>query len=849
MPLLVLIADQIFGLSKQTSADLGNPAQGGHPSKRRIIVTLLYALCALLWAFASVAALSRTITQTGVICPIGRRIEQYIPQVQLAMCALDATLIIVMTRLRNQGGSGSDSGLRGISGYVSNTLFVSALVILVSCKHALDHNQVHFMAFNLYPLDISHLLGDSILASGIIISGMQLLATLHPTTVALLGSSILLFGFQIPFLHPGFLIPPLAAGDVIKRTAVVAILHTPLVVMALPPRSSAAASSNAATMHKRIAVGYGTIISFSFLASILMPTQPITTTTAEAVHSLTASGRTTMQEWTAQAASSKTLAEAVNEYKRRYKISPPPNFDKWYEFATEHNSPVIDDFDQIHRDLLPFWGVAPLKIRQQTLHLMTYETIGMGGMRFRNGTLEQAPTIPGSHHWMTDVFDEMSKPFAQWLPDMDLVMNLGDESHVSVPYEKMQEHLANADKAVQRASTTTDLRSFSLDASTWPDNFPEDVHEHVVPDGWRDLVRTHIFELHVSSACAPSSKARTSRWWDWSAACGYCAAPHSSATRDGLLLANTTLALDLCHQPDMSYLNGFIMSPGAMMSSNELFPIFSQARISGFTDILFPSPWDFTDKSAYKEESDPAWHEKSNSLYWRGSPSDGLAAFGTWAGYMRGRFVHEAYEHSKQIRASAPPTPDAEAFSVNASFAGEVTKCDREDCRVEDEIYRHWGLDVLPPSEQADPTQMPPPQPYEENFRHRFLIDMDGAGFSGRFIPFLKSRSLVYRAAVFHTWVDDRVKAWQHYIPVDARLGSGFWALVDYLAGRTSGGATNREESAGGEEVAKRVAEQGRQWADKALRKEDMQVYLFRLMLEWARVVDDERESIGFAGV
>jgi hypothetical protein len=46
--------------------------------------------------------------------------------------------------------------------------------------------------------------------------------------------------------------------------------------------------------------------------------------------------------------------------------------------------------------------------------------------------------------------------------------------------------------------------------------------------------------------------------------------------------------------------------------------------------------------------------------------------------------------------------------------------------------------------------------------------------------------------------------------------------------------------------IAKKIAEQGRDWTRKALRKEDMQIYMFRLLLEWGRITHDEREHLGF---
>lgn len=47
-------------------------------------------------------------------------------------------------------------------------------------------------------------------------------------------------------------------------------------------------------------------------------------------------------------------------------------------------------------------------------------------------------------------------------------------------------------------------------------------------------------------------------------------------------------------------------------------------------------------------------------------------------------------------------------------------------------------------------------------------------------------------------------------------------------------------------EEGEKIAEAGREWAGKVLRKEDMEVYMFRLLLEWARLTDDRRDELGF---
>ena len=62
---------------------------------------------------------------------------------------------------------------------------------------------------------------------------------------------------------------------------------------------------------------------------------------------------------------------------------------------------------------------------------------------------------------------------------------------------------------------------------------------------------------------------------------------------------------------------------------------------------------------------------------------------------------------------------------VNVSFVGNFTKCLPKNCKSETATF--FG----------SPSALPPPNvDFQEHWRYRHLIDLDGAGFSGRFLPF-----------------------------------------------------------------------------------------------------------------
>lgn len=73
---------------------------------------------------------------------------------------------------------------------------------------------------------------------------------------------------------------------------------------------------------------------------------------------------------------SKTLGAAVNEYKKRYNISPPLGFDKWWAFCETHNITIRDDYDHIMKDILLHHALEPAEWRKRALAMdgeeMTY---------------------------------------------------------------------------------------------------------------------------------------------------------------------------------------------------------------------------------------------------------------------------------------------------------------------------------------------------------------------------------------------------------------------------------------------------------------------------------------------
>ncbi|KAF4504991.1 hypothetical protein G6O67_006990 [Ophiocordyceps sinensis] len=114
-------------------------------------------------------------------------------------------------------------------------------------------------------------------------------------------------------------------------------------------------------------------------------------------------------------------------------------------------------------------------------------------------------------------------------------------------------------------------------------------------------------------------------------------------------------------------------------------------------------------------------------------------------------------------------------------------------------------------------------------FQSRLVFDMDGNGISGRYYKLLASKSVPLKQTILREWHDDRLMPWVHYIPVSLSMEE-LPELVTYLLSTETG-----------QQRAKKVADQGRDWFARAMRQDDLSIYSYRLLIELARLQDPER--------
>ncbi|TVY83473.1 Beta-1,2-xylosyltransferase [Lachnellula suecica] len=528
---------------------------------------------------------------------------------------------------------------------------------------------------------------------------------------------------------------------------------------------------------------------------------------------------------------SMTFKETVHKYRIQYGRHPPPGFREWYKFARDRNVHNVDDFTQIMDDIRPFWGIEPAEIRSLAAHMHEKGEDGVSGLHIRDGKMWKL----SNPSWRIETMAQMIEPFVKNLPDMDVAMNRLDQPRVVVPFDDMQKLLA-AEAAGRRVTPDA--------AAEWTLNmtglFKENDTAPVITDpGWFPAHGAQYMNI-AKEACPPESHARDDTTSLSSAEAAY-------KSQQGGFITNFNLSSDLCTVgPEIQGKHGFLFAPSTIIASKRLLPIFGECKVNVNSDILFPANMYYKDdeRYAYDKTFDYKWDDKADSIIWRGVTSGGTNTADNWMNMHRQRLVmilNGTVMADKDVRIMTQNTNQqgvyhnfdnfrADDFAFKHSDVGftEPYSC-HPDCSFYDNVWTYKNMTTL-----------------SAQFKSKFVVDVDGHSFSGRWHAFLQSRSLGIKATIFREWHDSRLFAWRHFVPMDNRYDD-IYSILTYFIGLGKPEETNQPYVQRHNFEGRKLGQQGREWASKVLRKEDIEIYMYRLLIEYARVMDDNRDRIGYS--
>ncbi|KXJ89258.1 glycosyltransferase family 90 protein [Microdochium bolleyi] len=532
------------------------------------------------------------------------------------------------------------------------------------------------------------------------------------------------------------------------------------------------------------------------------------------------------------------LDTAAARYRERRGRHPPPGFDAWFKYAQDHNATVIESFfDRIEKDIAPYWALDP---EQTALRASTW----LNTVRVRNGVAKGVGPIkkwapPWQQLW-TDLIDEAGP----YLPDVDMPFNYLDESRLLVPWDVME-----------------GLMRIERDGRSMKD--PKQVTSeysglHAV-DSARGQIQmyepkwlTKNFWDAVRATCPPKSASRNVKQF------GALWERPEFPDRDQHFqhkgyVRNFTATMDVCTQPHMRGLHAAMIEPGAMLTSDELIPLFGGCKLMSNNEILIPGAMYLADSARFRVTGTPKysianswsvpWNKKQDRAVWRGLSSGGNTTEENWTHLQRMRAV-EMFDGSVVADAEASGVP-GKTFDLPSSaryphlmkarggnlgsWIKDLSDVGFTQLTCLDGTDEQCGYmrETFPKASQIS---------FSKYFDYKFLPDIDGNSFSGRFRSFLQSTSLPIKSTIYAEWHDDRLRPWLHFVPMD-NTQQDLYGILDYFTGDSKG-----------DKAAQLIAEQGAVWAAQVLRREDMLLYTWRVLLEWARVCDLKRHDLGFVG-
>lgn len=519
--------------------------------------------------------------------------------------------------------------------------------------------------------------------------------------------------------------------------------------------------------------------------------------------------RNAEEEWQKKVdGASRTLEDAVREYKRRYKRAPPQGFDDWWDWAQENQVQLPDEYDTIWRDLEPFWGMDPDDLsRLQAVQETKPDSFTIAKNETHDSHLART-AFSDPETWQQrallrglDEIVDLLRPIEDALPPYRVVLSPHDNPNLLSDYY------------VKKATLDAAAAGEYVDISKLPP----------------------VKHLGFASACGPGTPGRPVEY------------PINQYVRppprtEKTFIHDHRLSMDPCRHP-------YIFYHHAQYLSHDLGPPPQPTMVAQFSycstplyhDIQTPSFISWTE-DVLPRENDPEWGDKTDErLLWRGSNTGINHNGGTrWRHAQRIHLVSLASELSGTANVLMPGSEKNSGqvgkgtemkkalinpAMMDISFSGKPIACDPQYCDYLETQFE-WRKVQSPNGKEAG--------------NHKYIIDVDGNGWSSRFKRLITSNSLIFKGTAYPEWWLDRSQPWVHYVPVQVDYSDLYDIYVFFRGGLYGEG--NHDD------LARKIASAGREWSKSFWRKEDMTAYFFRLLLEYARVMSHDREAMSYHG-
>ena len=306
---------------------------------------------------------------------------------------------------------------------------------------------------------------------------------------------------------------------------------------------------------------------------------------------------------------------------------------------------------------------------------------------------------------------------------------------------------------------------------------------------------------------------------------------------------------------------GLFISPPQEFQTFQFAPMLSWSNYPGCTnDILIPSVFHYDFKTLNKAKHQNDFWKKKDSLLWRGTTSGSPFYNPNNTNYTPDHIcVHNCTVDQYKIT-------NPQLFAQHVWFYSHrqraVTVANLYPKLVDVKFIGAVEMHPDLKTEVGNFYSIARRKQFHSFFDHKFILDLDGNGYSGRFLNLLHGNSLIFAGHYAEHWFSDLVIPFYHYVPVhmgftninSTSLTDGFKRQLSYYKTKTpkfefispkteQGGSINIPLGyndlipklmyyQNNLVVSAKMAYQGQHFAMNNLRQVDMDCFIFRAFVE-----------------
>nr|WVH01970.1 glycosyl transferase family 90 protein [Naematelia aurantialba] len=556
-------------------------------------------------------------------------------------------------------------------------------------------------------------------------------------------------------------------------------------------------------------------------------------------------GKTLAAEMEARIEKVTALEDVVQDYEMGYGMKPPRGFEKWYEFTQQTPAPKTPPLATLypfsHDPILPFLS-HPAELLRERMAKYT-DKPGMFTFTFvPNGQGDPGTACTAEQDWEPSDWHTRGKGMIKVRGGGAWKYRSNNTLSLLLPI------LPLMPPAMFTQNPPLEV-VFSID----------DGPRCLMHDSFRERSESLGRQMKLWSPPQLVAAENAMRWtygWQWTC-------PEESPLRrqntdmvlndlvhdlnldsgDGTshgppksFIADFDRSIDVCHNADMMGLHNMLINDQSR-ASKEIEPIIVTCKTARNSDLI-GAPLD----SVWEGVDFVPWEEKPiGKAFWRGSATGVWHSTKIpWRQAQRERLhfmVHNDTDDKLPIlldKSAAGGGLETEMLSIremnhawfDAGLTGGPHQCSKEDGTCDDMNREIKWMGRVRKEDAA---------------KYKYVIDVDGNGWSSRFRRLLAGNNVVLKSTLFPEWFQEILIPWYHYVPVKLDY-SDMYDILAFFNGSPDGSVAGRDD------LAKEIALNGWKFTQERWRMEDMQSYMFLLFLEYWRIMSDDRQAASYQG-